>query len=160
MVPFTRTFHCCVIYCFSLCFMYTVVHCCEMCCKDYCCVGLWPCREINILLLLYRTHELHSIMPHPDPNPTPTRQPPTPNPNPQPPTPTPVFFLPGSLSVVCLPVCHKYYEEMHERIFKVRLEARNILEHYSFKFLNFVAVKVCALGVLLVTIIIAAVMVY
>ena len=43
-------FHCCVIYCFFLCFMYTAVHCCEMCCKDYSCTGLWPYREINILL--------------------------------------------------------------------------------------------------------------
>ena len=47
-------FHCCVIYCFFfLCFMYTAVHCCEMCCKDYSCTGLWPYREIDILLLLY-----------------------------------------------------------------------------------------------------------
>ena len=44
-------FHCCVIYCFFLRFMYTAVHCCEMCCKDYSCAGLWPYREINILLL-------------------------------------------------------------------------------------------------------------
>ena len=103
MVPFTRTFHCCVIYCFSLCFMYTAVHCCEMCCKDYCCTVLWPYREINILLLLYRTHELHSIMPHPHPNPTPTRQPPTPNPNPQP-QPLFFFYLAVCLWSVCLSV--------------------------------------------------------
>ena len=39
--------------CFFLWFMYTAVHCCEICCKDYSCTGLWPYREINILLLLH-----------------------------------------------------------------------------------------------------------